>query len=56
MNWNNVRRQLQNDGLSHEEIEARLDELLDQDRAEPEPNQGEKNAGLPCRDSGQSLQ
>jgi hypothetical protein len=40
MNWNRIKEQLRNDGLTHEEIEARLDELLDQDRAEdeePEP-------------------
>ncbi len=36
MNWNRVKEQLRNDGLTYEEIEARLDELLDQDRAEDE--------------------
>jgi hypothetical protein len=36
MNWQRVRNQMREDGMTHEEIEQRLDELLDQDRAEDE--------------------
>ncbi len=37
MNWNNVRRQMRDNGMTPEEIEQRIDELLDRDRPEDEP-------------------
>lgn len=37
MNWSNVRRSLRNDGYTDEEIEVRIDELLDHHQAEDEP-------------------
>jgi hypothetical protein len=37
MNWNRVKQLMRDDGATEEEIEQRIDELLDQDRAEPEP-------------------
>ena len=42
MNWNRVRTLMREDGASEEEIEQRIDELLDQDRSE-EDLKGQKN-------------
>jgi hypothetical protein len=47
MNWNRVRQNMRDDGATEEEIEQRIDELLDQDRSEPEGPTGAFKYKLP---------